>query len=152
MAKVSHSSTFKVTNLPSPHLFKHCLAKESHRSVIVSVYAHVRYLNVWIVTKVKSRFSVNLRCLFLVLLSSIFSIPSLLAPPLILHQTSLVLTLALLIDKETINKWHISGSIKKAYDRSVKGYVYMTDINSKLQMPKDTRKQELYLVQPYLLL
>ena len=71
---------------------------------------------------------------------------------LLILLSSFVLILALLIDKETINKWHISGSIKKAYDRSVKGYVYMTDINSKLQIPKDTRKQELYLIQPYLLL
>ena len=56
----------------------------------------------------------------------------------------------LLPDKETIKKWLVSGSIKKAYDRTVKGYVYMTDISSKLQLPKDPRKQELYLLQPYL--
>ena len=59
-------------------------------------------------------------------------------------------TLMLLPDKETIKKWLVSGSIKKAYDRTVKGYVYMTDISSKLQLPKDPRKQELYLLQPYL--
>ena len=36
------------------------------------------------------------------------------------------------LEKETIKKWMVSGSIKKAYDRSVKGYVYITDANSKL--------------------
>ena len=55
-------------------------------------------------------------------------------------------------DKETIKKWLVSGSIKKAYDRTVKGYVYMTDMSSKLQLPKDSRKSELYLLQPYLCL
>jgi len=35
-------------------------------------------------------------------------------------------------DKETIKRWLVSGSIKKAYDRSVKGYVYITDLSSKL--------------------
>ena len=44
----------------------------------------------------------------------------------------------------------VSGSIKKAYDRSVKGYVYITDANSKLQLPQDTRRQELCLIQPFL--
>ena len=34
---------------------------------------------------------------------------------------------SMLVDKETINRWHVGGSIKKAYDRSVKGYVYITD-------------------------
>ena len=55
-------------------------------------------------------------------------------------------------DKETIKKWLVSGSIKKAYDRTVKGYVYMTDTSSKLQLPKDSRKNELYLLQPFLCL
>ena len=53
-------------------------------------------------------------------------------------------------DKETIKPWLVSGSIKKAYDRSVKGYVYITDLSSKLQLPKDTRRQELFLLQPFL--
>ena len=44
----------------------------------------------------------------------------------------------------------VSGSIKKAYDRSVKGYVFITDTNSKLQLPQDPRRQELYLIQPFL--
>lgn len=43
-------------------------------------------------------------------------------------------------DKETIKRWLVSGSIKKAYDRSVKGYVYITDLSSKLQLPKDPRR------------
>ena len=53
-------------------------------------------------------------------------------------------------DKETIKRWLVSGSIKKAYDRSVKGYVYITDASSKLQLPKDTRKNDLFLLQPFL--
>ena len=56
------------------------------------------------------------------------------------------------LDKETIKRWLVSGSIKKAYDRSVKGYVYITDMSSKLQLPKDPRKQELFLLQPFLCL
>ena len=42
------------------------------------------------------------------------------------------ITYPLFIEKELIKKWMVSGSIKKAYDRSVKGYVYITDMNSKL--------------------
>ena len=49
-------------------------------------------------------------------------------------------------DKETIKRWLVSGSIKKAYDRSVKGYVYITDLSSKLQLPKEPRKQDLFLL------
>ena len=44
----------------------------------------------------------------------------------------------------------VSGSIKKAYDRSAKGYVYITDRNSKLQLPQDPRRTELHLLQPFL--
>ena len=53
-------------------------------------------------------------------------------------------------DKATIKPWLVSGSIKKAYDRTVKGYVYITDLSSKLQLPKDARRTELYLLQPFL--
>ena len=42
------------------------------------------------------------------------------------------ITYPLFIEKELIKKWMVSGSIKKAYDRSVKGYVYITDMNLKL--------------------
>ena len=40
----------------------------------------------------------------------------------------------------------MAGSIKKAYDRTVKGYVYITDLSSKLQLPKEPRRQELGLI------
>jgi hypothetical protein len=55
-------------------------------------------------------------------------------------------------DKESIKKWSLTGNLKKAYDRSVKGYVYVADSNSKLMLPKDSRKADLHLIQPYLLL
>jgi len=34
----------------------------------------------------------------------------------------------------------------------VKGYVFVSDANSKLQMPKEARKTDLYLMHPYILL
>lgn len=40
----------------------------------------------------------------------------------------------------------LTGMVKKAYDRSVKGYVYITDQGSKLQLPKDPTKNDLYLI------
>jgi hypothetical protein len=55
-------------------------------------------------------------------------------------------------EKDTIKNWGLVGNLKKAYDRSVKGYVFVSDANSKLQLPKDTRKTDLHLLQPYLLL
>ena len=57
------------------------------------------------------------------------------------NRMNLILTqLFSVTDKETIKRWLVSGSIKKAYDRSVKGYVYITDLSSKLQLPKDPRR------------
>ena len=43
-------------------------------------------------------------------------------------------------EKESIKRWSISGSVKKAYDRQVKGYVYVSELSSKLQLPKDARR------------
>ena len=48
------------------------------------------------------------------------------------HICFSILTVFPRVDKETIKRWLVSGSIKKAYDRSVKGYVYITDLSSKL--------------------
>ena len=48
-------------------------------------------------------------------------------------------------DKEALKTWQTVGSLKKAYDKSVKGYVWITDQNSKWTHPKD-RKQTLGLV------
>jgi hypothetical protein len=55
-------------------------------------------------------------------------------------------------DKDSIKNWGLVGNLKKAYDRSVKGYILVSDNNSKMMMPKDNRKQDLCLLQPYLLL
>ncbi len=41
--------------------------------------------------------------------------------------------------------------MKRAFDKSVKGYVYITDQNTKLSLPGELRKQELYLLQTNLL-
>lgn len=35
-------------------------------------------------------------------------------------------------DKETIKNWGLIGNLKKAYDRTVKGYIFVSDSNSKL--------------------
>ncbi len=33
---------------------------------------------------------------------------------------------------ESLKNWGLIGNLKKAYDRSVKGYVFVSDTNSKL--------------------
>ena len=55
-------------------------------------------------------------------------------------------------EKESIDKWHTQGLLRRAYDKSVKGYVFVTDAGSRLKQPSDSKKQDLGLVQPYLLL
>ena len=35
-------------------------------------------------------------------------------------------------EKEMIKSWGIVGNLKKAYDKTVKGFVFVTDANSKL--------------------
>jgi len=49
-------------------------------------------------------------------------------------------------DKDSIKNWGLVGNLKKAYDRSVKGYILVSDNNSKMMMPKDNRKQDLCLL------
>ena len=67
-------------------------------------------------------------------------------------QNNNSITLLNIADKSSITKWNVQGSLKKAYDRFVKGYVYVSDINSKMEIPKNPRRQELYLQHNYLLL
>ncbi len=56
-------------------------------------------------------------------------------------------------DKDSISKWSIAGgSLKKAYDKTCKGYVYITDANTKLMLPGNARTQDLYLLQNHLVL
>lgn len=55
-------------------------------------------------------------------------------------------------DKDSIKNWAVaSGNLKKAYDKTVKGYVLICDGQTKLQIPKESRKAELYLLQTNLL-
>ena len=54
-------------------------------------------------------------------------------------------------DKTSINKWTVQGSLKKAFDKSVKGYVYITDVGTKLSLPS-SRRDELALLQGTVLL
>jgi hypothetical protein len=43
--------------------------------------------------------------------------------------------------------------VKKAYDKTCKGFIMLFEHNTKAQLPADPRNQEdLHLVQPYLLL
>lgn len=59
--------------------------------------------------------------------------------------------MTLYADKQTVAQWLFSGNIKKIYDRSVKGNVFdITDQRSKIQLPQDVHKTELFLTQPYL--
>jgi type IV secretory pathway VirB9-like protein len=53
-------------------------------------------------------------------------------------------------EKESINAWQRTGSLKKAYDKSVKGYVYILDAQARWTAP-GTRKA-LGLVQPCIVL
>ena len=54
-------------------------------------------------------------------------------------------------EKDSLQRWLSSGgSLKKAFDKSVKGYVYITDVNTKLSLPK--ARQDLHLIQSMLLL
>ena len=55
-------------------------------------------------------------------------------------------------EKETIDNWQIPANLKRAYDKSCKGYVYVTSAQQKWKHPKDDRKIELGLVQPYIML
>ena len=50
-------------------------------------------------------------------------------------------------------RWRISGTVTKVYDKSVKGYVFRCDggPSMRMQLPKDERRS-LGLVQPYLVL
>lgn len=56
-------------------------------------------------------------------------------------------------DKDSVKNWAVtSGGLKKAYDKTAKGYVYVLDTQTRLQLPRDTRRTELYLLQQNLLL
>ena len=43
-------------------------------------------------------------------------------------------------EKDCLTQWNTTGSLKKAYDKTVKGYVYILDQNSKWTHPKEPRK------------
>jgi hypothetical protein len=55
-------------------------------------------------------------------------------------------------DKDTFNNWHFSGSIKRAFDKTVKGYVCVLDNNSKISAPKDYRQKKLDSIQTFILI
>ena len=46
-------------------------------------------------------------------------------------------------EKDIINFWQKSGTIKKAFDSSVKGYIIVLDSLAKLQLPKNPAKNSL---------
>ena len=48
--------------------------------------------------------------------------------------------------------WKVNGLMKQAYDKSVKGYTYIIDKNTRLIAPRDSRKQNLQLIQPFIIL
>jgi hypothetical protein len=57
------------------------------------------------------------------------------------------------IDKDSLSGWSFNGPVKKAYDKTCKGFIMLFEHNTKAQLPADPRNQEdLHLVQPYLLL
>ena len=60
-------------------------------------------------------------------------------------QNNNSITLLNIVDKPTLNTWAVTGALKKAFDRFVKGYVFVCDINTRMVIPKEPRRQELYL-------
>ncbi len=67
------------------------------------------------------------------------------------YQFGKYLSLLDIQEKESIQKWGVTGgNLKKAYDKTVKGYVYITDQNMKLSLPG--KPQDLFLLQTYLTL
>ena len=64
------------------------------------------------------------------------------------YQYGKHVSLLSITEKDSIAKWTIaSGNLKKAYDKTCKGYVYITDANTKLMLPGNARTQDLYLLQ-----
>ena len=55
-------------------------------------------------------------------------------------------------EKGSIDKWHVQGTLKKAYDKSAKGFVFVMDSNTRLKQPQDTRRKELGIIQPFLII
>jgi len=52
-------------------------------------------------------------------------------------------------DKKSHDNWYFTSNIKKAYDKSLKGYAIILKHNSKLCAPSN-RNLNLYLIQPFL--
>ena len=48
--------------------------------------------------------------------------------------------------------WSLKGSVRRAYDKAIKGYCLVGDMNSKLIMPKDPRNDCLKFQQPFIVL
>jgi hypothetical protein len=52
-----------------------------------------------------------------------------------------------------LSGWSFSGQVKKAYDKTCKGFILLFEHATKAQLPADPRNAEdLHLVQPYLLM
>ena len=61
------------------------------------------------------------------------------------YQEGKYFPLLSITEKDSLQRWLSSGgSLKKAFDKSVKGYVYITDVNTKLSLPK--ARQDLHLI------
>ena len=69
------------------------------------------------------------------------------------YQDGKHFTLLSIQEKDSLKNWTISGgNLKKAFDKSVKGYVYITNENSKLITPgPKSNHKELFLTQTTLL-
>jgi hypothetical protein len=57
------------------------------------------------------------------------------------------------LDKDSLSGWSFSGQVKKAYDKTCKGFILLFEHATKAQLPGDPRNAEdLHLVQPYLMM
>ena len=57
------------------------------------------------------------------------------------------------IDKDSLAGWSFSGPVKKAYDKTCKGFILLFEHSTKAMIPVDPRNSEdLHLVQPYLMM
>jgi hypothetical protein len=67
------------------------------------------------------------------------------------YQYGKTVSLLSITEKDQVNGWLTPKNLKKAYDKTCKGYVYITPNLGKWKHPVDDRKDELGLIQPFIL-
>ena len=68
------------------------------------------------------------------------------------YQYGKTVSLLSISEKEQVQGWLTPKNLKKAYDKTCKGYVYITPALGKWKHPLDDRKEELGLIQPFVII